>query len=66
MLVASVAAGKVFKTIEAEILDERLLPPRGYDSVVGEVGPNLNYDELVVYNDAAALPEFLIVYILKA
>ena len=36
-------------------------PPDGYDSVVGEVGDHLNYDELVVYNEAAALPEFLIV-----
>ena len=36
-------------------------PPDGYDSVVGEVGPNLNFDELVVYTEAAALPEFLIV-----
>ena len=37
-------------------------PPVGHDSVVGEVGPNLNYGELVVYNETAALPEYLIVY----
>ena len=36
-------------------------PPDGCDSVVGEVGPNLNFDELVVYSESAALPQFLIV-----
>ncbi|EOD17497.1 hypothetical protein EMIHUDRAFT_244098 [Emiliania huxleyi CCMP1516] len=40
----------------------RTMPPDGYDSIVGEVGANLNYDELVVYNEAAALPRFLLVY----
>ena len=37
----------------------------GHDSVVGETkvkGGALNYDELVVYAEAAALPQYLIVY----
>jgi hypothetical protein len=59
LFLASVAAGKAYCTEAAELDLSR--PPDGYDSVVGEVGPNLNYDELVVYNEAAALPEFLIV-----
>ena len=60
MFVASVAAGKAYCTYEAELDVTR--PPQGYDSIVGEVGQHLNYDELVVYNQAAALPQFLLVY----
>jgi hypothetical protein len=33
-----------------------------YDSVIGEVGVDLNYDELVTYTDASALPCKIIVY----
>ena len=38
-------------------------PPAGYHSVYGVATPTgpLNYDEIVVYDEAAALPEFLIV-----
>jgi hypothetical protein len=36
--------------------------PQGYDSVVGEVGEVLNYDEIVLYNHAGALPRYLVVY----
>jgi hypothetical protein len=35
---------------------------QGYDSVVGEVGEVLNYDEIVLYNHAGALPRYLVVY----
>jgi hypothetical protein len=58
---ASVAAGRAFCTQEGE-LPGITRPPDGHDSIVGEVGPNLNYDELVVYSEDAALPQFLIVY----
>ena len=53
-----VAAGRAFCT------EQGSLPglPVGHDSVVGEVGPHLNYDELVVYTEDAAIPRFLIVY----
>ena len=27
-----------------------------------QVGPNLNYDEMVVYKEEAALPTYLVVY----
>ncbi|KIO17880.1 hypothetical protein M407DRAFT_84532 [Tulasnella calospora MUT 4182] len=37
-------------------------PPAGYHSVLGEVGGSLNYDELVVYNDDAIRPSWLVVY----
>jgi hypothetical protein len=34
--------------------------PTGYDSILGEVGMNLN-DEVMVYNEAAVLPKNLII-----
>lgn len=37
-------------------------PPSGYHSVLGEAGGTLNYDELVVYNDDAIRPSWLVVY----
>lgn len=37
-------------------------PPAGYHSVLGETGGSLNYDELVVYNDDAIRPSWLVVY----
>jgi len=37
-------------------------PPRGYDSVIGEPGGDLNYDEAVVYDQDAIFPSFLIIY----
>ena len=35
-------------------------PPDGYDSVLGEVGPALNYDETCVYRDDAVLPKYVL------
>lgn len=60
LFVARVAAGRAYCTDAVE-LDLPGRPPDGYDSVVGEVGQHLNYDELVVYSEVAALPEFLLV-----
>ncbi|CAG8528221.1 4537_t:CDS:2 [Paraglomus occultum] len=39
-------------------------PPPGYDSVLGEprITSNLNYDEVVVYDERACLPKYLIIY----
>ena len=34
----------------------------GYDSVEGEPGVDLNYDEVVVYNNDQAVPSYLIIY----
>ena len=63
MFVAKVAAGRALVTTEEELdLPDARAPP-GYDSVVGEPAPGrLNYDELVVYDESAALPAHLIVY----
>ncbi|CAM9345382.1 unnamed protein product [Ectocarpus sp. 12 AP-2014] len=63
MFVANVAAGKAYSTKE-KALDDDKCPPPGYESVVGEVGEGMNYDELVVYKEEAALPTHLIVYAL--
>ena len=60
MIVASVAAGKAFITQEGALKMDSI--PDGYHSVVGEPGKALNYDELVVYAEDAAVPESLIVY----
>eukprot|EP00904_Undaria_pinnatifida_P004166 jgi/Undpi1/13750/HiC_scaffold_9.g03403.m1 len=61
MFTASVVVGRPFNTTEAR-LPADMCPPQGYDAVVGEVGSNLNHDEVVVYNDDAAMPTYLIVY----
>ena len=37
-------------------------PPPGYDSVYGQVGDELNYPELVVYELEAVLPRYIILY----
>ncbi|KNZ77577.1 hypothetical protein J132_05111, partial [Termitomyces sp. J132] len=37
-------------------------PPSGFDSVLGETGKDLNYDELVIYRNDAIRPSFLVLY----
>ena len=37
-------------------------PPDGFDSVYGETGGILNYEEIVLYNPDAILPLYIIVY----
>ena len=37
-------------------------PPQGYDSVLGNLGETLEYDELVVYNPDAVMPRYILVY----
>ncbi|KAF8805453.1 ADP-ribosylation, partial [Phlegmacium glaucopus] len=37
-------------------------PPAGYDSVLAEKGGSLKYDELVVYDNDAIRPSFLVMY----
>ncbi|CAN0060000.1 unnamed protein product, partial [Pylaiella littoralis] len=61
MLVADVAAGNALVTTDKDF-PQMTEPPTGYHSIVGEVGPNLKSDELVVYDEAAALPTHFVVY----
>ncbi|EPS92982.1 hypothetical protein FOMPIDRAFT_93797 [Fomitopsis schrenkii] len=37
-------------------------PPARYDSVLGEPGAELNYDEAVLYRNEAIRPLFLVIY----
>ncbi|KAI0087590.1 ADP-ribosylation [Irpex rosettiformis] len=37
-------------------------PPTGHDSVIGEPGHSLNYDEAIVYKNEAIRPLFLVIY----
>ncbi|CAN0183221.1 unnamed protein product [Ectocarpus sp. 12 AP-2014] len=61
MFLSSVTVGRAFNTYEGKLPPEQC-PPLGFDSVVGERGPALNYPEVVVYREEAALPTHLIVY----
>ncbi|KAG8894415.1 hypothetical protein FRB99_001285 [Tulasnella sp. 403] len=44
---------------------ERKAPSEGYHSVLGEVGKDLNYDEVVVYRNDAIRPAWLVIYDLQ-
>jgi len=60
MLVAKVTLGisySLWKTSTTLVT-----PPGNCDSVIGEVGEDLNYDEQVVYNDDAIRPAYLVIY----
>jgi len=60
MLLNRVVMGSMVKlTANDESLTS---PPAGYDSVVGEPGGDLNYDESIVYNNDAIRPLFLVIY----
>ena len=63
MLLCKVASGREFRTHTNRDKGEQN-PPAGYDSVHGEAthhGP-LNWDELVVYEEAAVLPYAVVEY----
>ena len=38
-------------------------PPTGYDSVYGNIGEDLNYEEQVMYKSEAVLPLYIIIYL---
>jgi len=60
MLLNKVVVGKGHKmTVDKTTLTK---PPAGYDSVLAEVGSRLNYDELVVYDNDAIRPSYLVMY----
>mmetsp|Transcript_23227 Transcript_23227/g.25794 ORF Transcript_23227/g.25794 Transcript_23227/m.25794 type:complete len:203 (-) Transcript_23227:56-664(-) len=60
MFLCKVITGRVFKTKDNG--EHFTGPPKGFNSVLGEVGHVLNYDELVVYDPKQVLPSYLIVY----
>jgi len=60
MLLNKVVVGNGYKmTSSNSSLTE---PPAGYDSVLAEAGAGLKYDELVVYNNDAIRPSYLLMY----
>jgi len=60
MLLNDVVMGK---TVKLTVSDPNLTqPPDGHDSVVGEPGGDLNYDESIVYRNDAIRPMYLIIY----
>ncbi|CBJ27717.1 conserved unknown protein [Ectocarpus siliculosus] len=61
IFVAEVAKGRAYIT-KKKGFDASRYPPVGHDSVQGEVGKGLAFEELVVYKEEAALPTHLVVY----
>jgi len=60
MLLTTMIVGKGHKiTQDATTMTA---PPSGCHSVLGEVGGALNYDEVVVYNNDAIRPSWLVIY----
>ncbi|CAG8550022.1 2864_t:CDS:2 [Diversispora eburnea] len=62
MFLTKVVVGRAYEMLEENTSMKG--PPQNYDSVVGEPNKDgkLNYDELVVYQEEACLPQYLIVY----
>ena len=59
-LLCDVCPGRKY---ELKTTDQNLTgPPDGYHSVYGQVGQDLNYPEIVIYNSAAIMPRFIILY----
>jgi len=60
ILLTKVVVGKGYKMKN----DDTTLtsPPAGFDSVLGEVGKSLKYDEVVVYREDAMKPSYLVMY----
>ena len=60
MLLFDVAEGN--KYIVKDNQTKLKAPPQGYDSVYGQSGSALNYDEIVLYKSEALLPTHILVY----
>ncbi|PVF95500.1 ADP-ribosylation [Serendipita vermifera] len=64
MLLTKVVVGKGKKLLQGDVT--LTSPPPGFNSVIGEPAAtaigDLNYDELVVYDQSAVVPAFLIIY----
>lgn len=62
MFIAKVVVGKGYVIPSASY--SNTAPPSGYDSIIATQGvtAGINYDELIVYENASALPSYLVVY----
>lgn len=63
VFVVLMAAGKS-KREQSGVWGKVTAPPAGHDSVLGETGQGLNYDELVFYRNDAIIPRYLLYYTL--
>ena len=61
MFLCNVAYGNAYVTKDGS-LPPNHCPPPGSDAVIGESGKDLNFPELVVYDESQAIPTYLIVY----
>jgi len=63
MMLCKVLAGCPYFTTKKKITDLNQLPPKEYDSVLGEVSPGgLRYPELAVYNPNAVMVCYIVFY----
>ncbi|KAF7969835.1 hypothetical protein HWV62_25896 [Athelia sp. TMB] len=60
ILLNKVVVGKGYKVTENATT--MTAPPPGYDSVLAEKGGKLNHDELVIYDNDAIRPSFIVLY----
>ena len=56
----------IYVLIPLHMCPQNECPPVGYDSVFAVAGGDLNYSEVVVYDEARVVPSYLIVYSLSA
>ena len=63
IIICSVVLGKVkIETDNNTTLTANDVLKEGCDSVIGQPGNVLNYDEAVVYDESAVIPRYLVVY----
>ncbi|KAG8213141.1 ADP-ribosylation [Butyriboletus roseoflavus] len=60
MILSRVAVGKPYKRYRNA--PDLIAPPPGYDSIAGEIGWDLNYEETVTYDNDSVRPAYLVVY----
>jgi len=63
LILCKVVVGKTMICTQDQ--PDLLAPPMGYDSVLGEPGGTLNYPEVVIFNEDAILPAYVVFYRLE-
>ncbi|KAG9315169.1 ADP-ribosylation [Chiua virens] len=64
MILSRVVVGRPYKRYRNAT--DLIAPPSGYDSIAGEIGWDLNYEETVTYHNDTVRPAYLVVYGEKA
>ena len=57
-----VGKGKIYETPQWNLSIQKDVYGQGFDSVIGQVGKTREMDEVVVYEEEAVLPSYLIIY----